>query len=329
MDLSIVIVSWNTRDILRNCLRSVFYQTQGIRSEVIVVDNASSDGSAEMVKTEFSQVALIENHDNRGFAVANNQGMALSCGRYLLLLNSDTVVLDDAISKIVAFADNHPEAAVVGCRVLNPDKTLQPTCFMFPSLLNLVLAATHLYKLFPRNKFFGRERMTWWDRSDTREVDVVTGCCMLVRREAIERVGIMDDAFFMYGEETDWCYRLKFAGWKVMFTPGAQIIHFGKASSSRIKSTMRLQLSGSILIYFKKHKGWIQYIFASFLTAIFFLIRIPYWLGIAIFSKKDRYPALITVRTYSVGFFLSFAGYRYLCCKQTSSLHKDIKGAVW
>ncbi len=218
-EISIIIVNWNTRDVLCDCLRTLYQQAGGIDFEVIVVDNASTDSSAEMVKVRFPNVILIENHENRGFAAANNQGMAIARGRYVLLLNSDTVVPDDTMPKMVAFAYNHPEAAVVGCRVLNPDGTLQPTCFMFPSLLNMVLSSTYLYKLFPGSKFFGRERMTWWDRNDAREVDVVTGCFMLVRREAIEQIGLLDEYFFMYGEETDWCYRFKQAGWKVIFTP--------------------------------------------------------------------------------------------------------------
>jgi len=163
-DVSIVIVNWNTREILRDCLRSVYENAGPVDLHVIVVDNASTDGSVEMVKSEFEKVQLIANSENRGFAAANNQGMAVATGRYVLLLNSDTVVLDGAIAKTVAFADVHPEAAVVGCRVLNPDRSLQRTCFMYPSVLNLLLAATYLNKLFPRSRFFGRERMTWWDR---------------------------------------------------------------------------------------------------------------------------------------------------------------------
>ena len=135
-DVTIIIVNWNTRVILRDCLRSVYQNAGSVDFEVIVVDNASSDGSVEMVRAEFDKVQLIANSDNRGFAAANNQGMAVATGRYVLLLNSDTIVLDGAIAKSVAFADAHPDAAVVGCRVLNPDRSLQPTCFMYPSVLN-------------------------------------------------------------------------------------------------------------------------------------------------------------------------------------------------
>jgi GT2 family glycosyltransferase len=160
VDVSIIVVAWNVRQLLYNCLKSVYDQTEGIDFEVIYVDNASKDGSVDMVKREFLEVRIIENERNEGFIRANNQAIGIAEGRYVLLLNSDTVVLDNAIAKAVKFADEHPDAAVVGCRVLNPDYTIQLTCFMYPSLLNMFLAATYLYKIFPKSRFFGRLRMT-------------------------------------------------------------------------------------------------------------------------------------------------------------------------
>ena len=301
IDVSIIIVSWNTRDILRDCLESVYKQSENIEFEVIVVDNDSADGSAETVKKNFPQVILVENSENRGFAAANNQGMAVAAGRYFLLLNSDTIILDNAISKVVSFADAHPEAAVVGCRVLNPDKTLQPTCFMFPSLLNMILSSTYLYKLFPHSRFFGRERMSWWDRDDEREVDVVTGCFMLVKREAIKQVGPMDQQFFMYGEETDWCYRFKQAGWRIMFIPSAEIIHLGGQSSKVIRVDMLVRLRISILQFMKKHYGWLTYRIACSLVIVFFMIRLPVWICIALFCNKRRVEARDRVKAYTIG----------------------------
>jgi GT2 family glycosyltransferase len=301
MDISIVIVNWNTRDILRNCLVSVYAQTKGVAFEVIVVDNASMDQSADMVRTEFPEVVLVQNEANRGFAAANNQGMAIARGRYVLLLNSDTIVLYDAIAQVMRFADSQPKAAAVGCRVLNLDKTLQATCFMFPSILNMVLSSTHLYKLFGRSRFFGRERMTWWDRNDVREVDVVTGCFMLVRREAIEQVGVMDERFFMYGEETDWCYRFKQAGWKVMFTPAGTIIHLGGQSSKPVKGAMLVQLRMSILQFMKKHHGRQTYGAAVLLTAMFLALRIPYWYAKAMVNSVQRERSIYQARAYWKG----------------------------
>lgn len=277
MDVSTVIVNWNTCDILRNCLASLYAKTRDVEFEVIVIDNASSDGSVDMVKSEFPQAELIANTENRGFAAANNQGIAVAQGRYVLLLNSDTVVLDGAIDKVVAFADTYPKAGITGCRVLNEDKTLQLSCFMFPSVLNMFLLTTYLHKLFPKSKLFGRSRMTWWDGSDIREVDVVTGCFMLVRQEAIKQVGMMDEGFFMYWEETDWCYRFKRAGWKIMFTPCGEIIHLGGVSSKQVKPKMVRQWRKSMLLFFKKHKSPLAYVSAWILIALFFLTRVPYW----------------------------------------------------
>lgn len=277
MILSIIIVNWNTRNILRDCLESVYSGTKKVQFEIIVIDNASTDDSVAMVKSNFPQVVLIENSENRGFAAANNQGMAIAKGRYVLLLNNDTIILDKAVDVVVAFAQGHPKAGVVGCRVLNEDKTLQSSCFMFPSILNMFLWIAGLSKLFPRSRFFGRERMTWWDRDDVREVDVLTGCFMLVRREAIEQIGLMDEQFFMYFEETDWCYRFKQAVWKVMFTPCGEIIHLGGASSKQVRMPMVNQWRKSMLLYYKKHKTLSEYIAAWALIMLFFLTRIPYW----------------------------------------------------
>jgi GT2 family glycosyltransferase len=314
-DVSIIIVSWNTKDKLNDCLKSIYRQASKLTYEVIVADNASSDGSAEMVKREFSEVILLQNNENRGFAAANNIGMAVAQGRYILLLNSDTIVLDDAIGQVVSFADLHPESAVVGCKVLNPDGTLQRTCFMFPSLLNMLLSSTYLYKLFPWSKFFGREQMTWWDRNDVREVDVVTGCFMLVRREAINQVGLIDERFFMYGEETDWCYRFKQTGWKIVFAPVGEIIHLGGASSSKMAARMTLQLRGAILQFMAKHYSKATYILSCILTGAFFSLRVPFWLIKAIVSSRNRLSCWNKVKVYSKGVLSLLYGYKGLLVK--------------
>ena len=311
--VSIIVVNWNTRELLRGCLASVYEHTRVLSFEVIVIDNGSEDGSQEMVREEFGEVRLIANENNHGFAAANNQGMAAARGKYVLLLNSDTVVLDAAIEKTVAFAEAHPEAAVTGCRVLNEDRTLQQTCFMYPSLLNLILSSSYLYKLFPRSRFFGRERMTWWDRNDEREVEVVTGCYMLVRREAIDQIGTMDEQFFMYAEETDWCYRFAKAGWKCLFTPVAQIVHLGGGSSRRVRPLMRMQLSGSTLLFFHKNKPRWQHGLACLLIAMFFLCRTPYWFGRGMLNAAERHEYFVTARTYWTAGLRCLTGGGSLC----------------
>lgn len=279
LDVSVIIVNWNTRDILRDCLKSVCEQRKDILFEVVVIDNASSDGSVEMVKSEFCQVVLIENKQNRGFAAGVNQGIAVTKGRYALVLNSDTIVCDNAIEKTMRYADKHPEAAVVGCQVLNNFNTIQMTCFRFPSVLNLVLYAFALNKIFKKNHFLGREWMLWWHRDSEREVEVVSGSFMLVRRNAIDDVGLMDEDYFLYYEETDWCYRFARAGWKKLFWPGAKIIHChgGRNSSKQESLKMAVQMQKSCLIFFKKHRDIVSYIAVRLILMISSACRLCFW----------------------------------------------------
>jgi GT2 family glycosyltransferase len=277
LDVSIIIVNWNTRDILRGCLWSVYEQTQDISFEVIVVDNASSDDSSTMIKKEFPQVVFIENTENRGFAAANNQGMKIAKGRYVLLLNPDTIVLDGAIQKTTVFADQSPEAAVVGIRNDRPDGSLTKNCFQFASVQNLIIYSLGLHRVFANSRFFGRERLSWWDHLTTREVDVVAGCYMLVRRSAIDQVGMMDETYFMYGEEMDWCWRFQQAGWKILYYPDARIIHYGGMSAAQNPAGMRVEQQKSFLYFIEKRQGRMARHLARSLLVLSGLIRIGYW----------------------------------------------------
>lgn len=312
MDVSIIIVAWNVRDFLHDCLESIYQETKGIDFEVIYVDNASEDGSAKMVRKDFPRVVIIQNTQNKGFVGANNQGIEVAKGRYVLLLNSDTVILHNAIAKAVEFADAHPEAGTVGCKILTPDGTLQRHCFMYPSVLNMFLYATFLYKIFPKSKFFGRVRMTWWNFDDVREVETISGCFSLARREAIKQVGLMDDVYFMYGDDIDWCYRFKKMGWKIMFTPDAEIIHRNGQTTKLKPSKFMLQLYGSTLIFMKLHRSRLAFQLARVLTALFFLLRVPYWLGVAMFCKNERKKAIQSAKTYLKGGFYSLADWKRL-----------------
>jgi GT2 family glycosyltransferase len=265
-----------------------------------------------MIRTAFPQALLLANYANRGYAAANNQGIEVAKGRYVLLLNSDTLVLDGAIDKMVNFAEAHPEAAATACRVLNSDRTWQPTCFLFPSALNLLIAALYLNKLFPRSRLWGRERMTWWDGQDVRAVEVVTGCFIFVRREAIEQVGVLDESYFMYGEEADWCYRFRKAGWKVLFTPAAQIVHLGGVSSAQVKGPMCLQLRASLLLFLRKHRAMASYVAGCAFVSLFFLLRRPVWLATAAASGGARAENWETARTYAAGCWRALYGWKAL-----------------
>ena len=301
-DVSVVIVSWNTSSLLRDCLASVYADRGGVDFEVIVVDNASSDDSVPMVRIEFPKVQVIRNASNKGFVAANNQAFEIARGRYVLLLNSDTLVLDDAVSKVVRYADSRPEGAVFGCKVLNADRSLQRTCFMYPSPLNMLLQSTFAYKAFPRSRFFGREFMTWWDYSDERRVQTICGCFSLVRRTAMEAVGYMDPIYFFYGDDPDWCYRFAKAGWEIRYFPGASIVHFGGQSSRRMRRAFRLQLTGSQLIFCRLHRSRPAFVAAKLLSALFYLLRIPAWLLKAGLAPKERKAHMETVGTYALGF---------------------------
>lgn len=311
IDVSVIIVAWNVRQLLYDCLKSVYEQTEGVDFEVIYVDNASEDGSVEMVKKEFTGVKIIENEENQGFIIANNQGIEISEGRYVLLLNSDTIILDNAIAKTVKFADEHPDAAVIGCKVLNPDRTLQRTCFMSHSILNSLLSATYLYKIFPKNKFFGREAMTWWDFNDVREVEGVGGCYALVRKEAIEQIGLMDDIFFFYGDDVDWCYRFRKSGWKVIFTPEPQIIHYGGQNTKQMAETFYLQLVGARLMFMRKQSR-LTFPLACSLMALFLFLRVPYWIVVGTLRKEVRKKSNRTVKTYLKGGFYCLLDWKKL-----------------
>ncbi len=262
LDLSIIIVNWNARERLVECLTSIERQAGGLSLETWVVDNGSADGSAELVKRQFPWVKLVVNEENRGYARANNQALRRAQGRYLLLLNPDTVILDDALAVMLTFMDHHPEAGAVGCRLLNSDGSLQPSSYSFPTLLTILASTYRLKRLLPldllRESFLGRMlegRFGHLSRHDqVRSVDFVTGACMMVRREAMEQVGLLDENFFLYAEEIDWCRRMKGAGWKIYFTPQAQVIHHLGQSSKQLGEALAL-LYRSRCYYFRKHHG--------------------------------------------------------------------------
>lgn len=240
-DLSIIIVNWNTRQLLLDCLRSL--EASQLWVEVIVVDNASSDDSAMAVRAAFPNVRVIENTTNRGFAAANNQAIAQSRGRYVLLLNSDTVVLPHALDRMVAFADAHPTVGVVGAQLLNGDGTLQPSWAAFPGI---------------RSEVLGKNLRVCRPYAETAAgpayaVDWVGGAALLARRTAIDQAGPLDEQYFMYSEETDWCYRIKQCGWEVCYLSTASVVHLGGQSSRQASLRMKTELYRSKLRFFDKH----------------------------------------------------------------------------
>ncbi|MDO8589386.1 MAG: glycosyltransferase family 2 protein [Armatimonadota bacterium] len=275
--LAICIVSWNTRKLLRQCLESVFANLDGLDAEVIVVDNASEDSSAEMVEREFPDVTLIRSESNRGFASANNLGLSRSSSKYFLLLNSDTIVLPGALRSLVEFMDAAPEAGAVAPKLLNLDGSLQRSCSSFPSPLTELLDAVYLSKVFPRSRLFGRFAMSYWDFDAAREVDFAGGSCLLLRRFALEQVGPLDESYFMYTEEADLCFRLKRAGWKVVFVPHARIIHIGGQSSKRRPVEMAVELPVSRHRFIAKFEGPVRAALFKGAVALGGVCRLAVW----------------------------------------------------
>ncbi|MEB3220587.1 MAG: glycosyltransferase family 2 protein [Candidatus Sericytochromatia bacterium] len=249
--VSIVIVNWNTRELLRACLESVAAATR-VSHEVWVVDNGSGDGSAALVREGFPGVHLIANADNRGFAAANNQALRLAQGTYVLLLNSDTVVHPGAIDAMVAFLHARPGVGAAGCRLLNADGTLQPSAHAFYSPLGALVENQLVAALWP----WRHARTPWlrlFDHSVARPVGWVCGAALMVRRAALREVGLLDEGFFMYGEEVDWQLRLQRAGWPVWFVPHGTITHLGGGSSRQAVTEMRRQERASRARFVAKH----------------------------------------------------------------------------
>ena len=217
--LSVCIVNFNTRELLKNCLQSIYDTAKGINFEIIVLDNKSSDDSIAMIKQYFPNIILIANNENSGYASAVNQAVNKAQGEFILVLNSDTEILPDCLSKTLEFMKKNKNAGIVGCRILNPDRTVQRSCRSFPGILNFISENFFLHDIFPRSRIFGRPFMSYFNYDRIAEVDIVLGAFMMIRRKTIDQIGLMDTQFFMYAEETDWCYRAKQSGWKVYFIP--------------------------------------------------------------------------------------------------------------
>jgi N-acetylglucosaminyl-diphospho-decaprenol L-rhamnosyltransferase len=260
-DLGIVIVSWNTHDLLRDCLRSVF-ASEGVSVRVIVVDNASSDGSAAMVRDEFPAATVIANDENRGFPAANNQGFrelgferngGSDAPRYALALNPDTVLPPTALADMVHYMDADETIGAAGPKLVLLDGALDLACRRsFPSPAISFYRMVGLSKLFPRSRRFGRYNLTYLDPDAEAEVDSVVGAFMMVRREAIQRVGLFDETYFMYGEDLDWAYRIKQAGWRVMYNPRVTVTHVKRAASRQSKRAQS-EFYRAMLIFYRQH----------------------------------------------------------------------------
>ncbi len=279
MDLSIVIVSWNVRDLLLQCLQSIYSITTSSSFEIIVVDNASQDDTLARVKAQFPQVQQIENHENVGFARANNQAIAVSTGRYVLLLNPDTRVFPGALDYLVQFLDAHPGAGAAGSHLLNPDGSLQASCYPFPTLWREFWRLFNLDALYPVALY----RQDKWDLSQPRQVDYLQGTSLMLRRSALDQVGLLDENFFVYTEETDLCYRLHKAGWALFWVPQSQVTHYGGQSTRQVAQQMFVSLYRTKMQFIRKHYGGAAAWLYRVIILLASLVRLP----LGIFSRFE------------------------------------------
>jgi GT2 family glycosyltransferase len=255
-DVSIIVVNRNTRDLLAACLGSLRDTARPLDIETIVVDNASTDGSVAAVEEHFPEVRLIRNATNTGFAYPNNQGLAVSHGRYVMLLNSDTIVRPGALARLVRFMDDRPDAGACGPRLVYPDGRLQRSCASFETPWRWFCDMLDLGKLFPRSPAFGNLR-TLFDHAVTAPVDWVMGAALLVRREVVHSVGVLDEQFRIHCNESDWCYRMHLAGWKVYYVHDAEVVHYcGETRRREVdRSALEAEMARNLIDYYRKHHG--------------------------------------------------------------------------
>ena len=281
LDLSIIIVNYNVKEFLQNLIHSIFKSALNISYEIIIIDNASDDGSVEFIKDKFPEIKLISNEKNLGFSKANNLGLKIAKGKYLLLLNPDALLREDTLQKMMEFFRNTPDAGLAGCKILNPDGSLQLACRRsFPGPWTSFCKVTGLSTIFPRSRIFARYNLTYLDENQSYEVDAISGSFMMMKREVYEKVGGFDEEFFMYGEDLDLCYRIQKAGYKVYYVHDTQIIHYKGESTKRSSFDETKVFYNAMNLFVKKHLS------GSFLVEIILLSAITLRKFFAFIAKR-------------------------------------------
>jgi len=318
-ELSVIIVSWNVREFLEPCLESVFVTSNDISIEVIVVDNGSSDGTAEWLEKEYPSVRLVKNLQNLGFPISNNIGISEAQGEYILLLNPDTIVWPGTFSNCLSVMRRDKKIGVVGCKIHYPDGSIQYECARnFPSLVDFIGGTFYLHVLFPKSVVFGRRLMGFWDHLSDRDVPCIMGAFMFLRRTALQETGPLDERFFMYYEDVDVCARMWEKGWRVFYLSSAQITHF--SGQSRKKSSKKFDLLAAEISYtfFLEHRGRlaaISYRFIVILQALIRLLLVPLWLlafGFLIPKSSCKSSSALNVQLHlaQILWGLGFRSYR-------------------
>lgn len=304
MDISIIIVNYNTKEDLRNCLESVYHAQADLNIQTIVIDNNSKDGSAEMVETSFPDVELIANKDNVGFVAANNQGLRRADGRYILLLNPDTILYNDTLKKSVEYMDKRPDVGCLGIKTLTTDGDVFPNGATFPSEIKTLARLFMLKEILPNtwikrylSQVLGGHVSIYADRNEGRDVDMVGGFYMFLRSDVVRHVGELDEAYWADIEDSDYCFRLKQAGWKVVYWPGADLIHIGGRSIERKAFSLDtyLRVNTNIMLFFKKHYSlWRFFVLRSiFIFGVLPQILIAFCLPVCLGLRKAQIPIRI------------------------------------
>jgi GT2 family glycosyltransferase len=298
IDISVIVVNWNTKALLLDCIDSLYRTTKESTFETIVVDNASSDGSVEALRLHFPQVQVIVNPENFGFAKANNIGIQKAIGRYIFLVNSDVKALEGVLDNMCIFMDSRPDIGAIAPKTYCGDMRIQKNCREFPTLRNLFCQEFLLSKIFPNLAFFRGRDMLHCDYDTMMEIEVLSGCFLMVRREAIDQVGLLDERFFFYSEDVDWCKRIHDAGWKLMHYPGAEAIHYGHGSSSDAPVRFQVEMLKANWQYWKKHKSVFECALFWAIKFLGTLGRAGGWLAVFLFVPDKRPAARESVMAY-------------------------------
>ena len=302
MDLSIIIVNYNVKEFLQNLIHSIEKAAQRISKEIIVVDNASEDGSIELLKQKFPSIKLIVNKTNLGFGKANNQALKIAKGKYILLINPDSIVSEDTFENLINFFNENPDSGLLGCKILNPDGTLQLACRRsFPGPWTSFCKVTGLSNLFPKSKLFARYNLTYLDENKTYEVDAISGSFMIMRKEVYEKVGGFDEQFFMYGEDLDLCYRIKEKGFKIFYVHSTNIIHYKGESTKRSSIDETKLFYDAMNLFVKKHFS------SSIIVEIILRLAITFRKLFAFIGKRKLilFPIIIDILFFNLCLFIA------------------------
>jgi hypothetical protein len=295
-ELSVIVVSWNGKNYVQECLASLCKQSLSVSAEIIVVDNASSDDTPEMVRRQFSDIILIRNADNLGFAKANNAGIRAAKGKYVCLINSDVNVPPGCLQLIYDFMEQHPKVGVAGPRMLTPDGLVARSYMRFPTLWNCLCNALFLDSAFKGSRRFGGVLMTDFDGEKTSQVDVLNGWFLVVRQQALDLVGLLDESFFMYGEDIDWSYRFHKAGWERVYFAGAHALHYGGASSKIASTRFYIQMHKANLQYWKKYHNKVGVLGYRLTTLVHHVLRAVAYSLVYLIKRDKQSEASFKVR---------------------------------